>query len=190
MKLRQLKTALLLALLSFFALQTQAQLMLNVETTSGSQQLKVEDIARIDFDENSSWSLNFSSPDDIETTYSIPLSQRPVILINEQIATIQWHTPDFHEINMPAQSLLSGISFLYATSSVENNSLSNESMVRMSVEGNSLCLDMGKVSNVDVYTVDGRSVYSNPTAIGKLRINLHRGISIVKINHQTFKIIM
>lgn len=185
MKFKCLKSILLLAVLLVFAQPARAQLMLNIETGSGTKRVSVEDIEQIDFDESSIWSLNFS--DEAGTAYIIPLHQHPIIRFHDGgVVCIQSDNVDNPEIWIPTHHLLSNMSF--ATISTGISGLKNESEVRLSVDGNSLSVSLGTEASVEVFAVDGRYVYSNPSASGDLRIPLQPGIFIVKINDQTFKI--
>lgn len=184
MKFKNLRSALLLVILLAFAAPLRAQLMLNIETAEGTKQVSIDDIERIDFDESSVWALNFT--DEAGITYSIPLQQHPTIRFYDTVAGIQWDSDDTPVIWIPSHHLLSNMSFVTKPSDVDAPDV--EPAVRLNVDGNSLFISLGKHASVDVYAVDGRPVYSNPSASGDLHIPLQSGFFIVKINNRTFKI--
>lgn len=184
MKNKYLKTALLLATLFAFSPITQAQLMLNIETCEGTNQIKVDDIAQIDFDESSIYVLNFK--DKAGTVFNIDLQQYLIIQFNDDWAIILGGDDMLPIVELPSYQLLSTMSL--STIPAGTDSQGNESVVNLSVVENSLFVSLNRQASVDVFAVDGRSIYSNPSAIGDLHIYLQSGIFIVKINDQTFKI--
>lgn len=184
MKIRHIKTALLLAILYAFSPAVHAQLMLNIHTGDETKQVSVEDIAQIDFDESSVWVLNFK--DEAGTAYSINLKHHPIIQFSEDTATVQSDDVDNPSISISAYHLLRSMSLGTIPTGIENPG--DDCDVRLSLDGTSLSVSLAKPARVEVFAVDGRSVYSSDCAGGDLQIPLQPGIFIVKIDNQTFKI--